>query len=76
MPYMSNICFFLVFLHFSSFCRDIEYIAQYEPRASGKTFDFILFMPMNNTCYRNIFVHSKFTKRTTHLSCNCSGGWI
>lgn len=43
MHYMSNICFLLAFLHFSNFCRGIEYIAQYELRASGITFDFILF---------------------------------
>lgn len=37
---MSNICFFLAFLHFSNFCTGIGYLVQCEPRASGIKFDF------------------------------------
>lgn len=37
---MSNVGFYLAFLHFSNFSTDIGCIAQ--PRASGITFDFIL----------------------------------
>lgn len=77
--HMSNIWFFLAFFQFSHFYRGVGYIAQYEPRASGITFDFTVFHDNEHHFFFfffiYIYVHSKLMKRTTHLLFNCSEGW-